>query len=374
MSTRFLANIKINNNNQKRKSLNYIAFIKFMAMIKIIKWHIYSWKKRKFDYGARMCEFLFIASGFLVGYNHYNRNMPSDYETSIKYTYKHLRTFYPLECFNIIYGFYRKHHKHFNLTDFEILLSNFFLIKPWSRHTGLVQYFTGISWFLSDLLFCYFLVPFLLKGINQIKKSLILFLIVSCIRISIEEIVHNGGINLFDADFHRGPFIRLLEFYLGMLLIPTFYLFKNNFDIFTKSFSLKIFFTFIQISFPSISYFIMLKYNDKLYRCYFVLIFCVFIFIISNDYGYLSNIFAHKLFVKIMSCQMEIYLIQNTMNNIIDDFQKTMQFSVQLNSELKFLSKLIIIFIAGYLYKILLKEKLANFMDKLILKFKKLFL
>jgi len=172
MFLKHLQHINTNNKNLKRKTLHYIALMKFIAMIKIIKWHIYSWKKREFDYGARMCEFLFISSGFLVGYNYYERIMPCDYETSFKYTYKHLRTFYPLECFNIIYGFYRKHHKHFNLTELEILLSNFLMIKPWSRHTYLVQYFTGISWFLSDLLFCYFLVPFLLKGIKQIKKSL----------------------------------------------------------------------------------------------------------------------------------------------------------------------------------------------------------
>ena len=246
MLTKFIISTKTktntNNKNQKNKTLNYIALMKFIAMIKIIKWHIYSWKKKKFDYGARMCEFLFITSGFLVGYNHYQKNMPCDYETSFKYTYKHLRTFYPLDCFNIIYGFYRKHHKHFNLTELEILVSNFLLIKTWSRHTHFVLYFTGISWFLSDLLFCYFLVPLLLKGIKQIKTSLILFFIISFIRISIEEIIHNGGLNIFDTDFHRGPFIRLLEFYLGMLLIPTFYLFKNNLDNFINSYSLKLVF------------------------------------------------------------------------------------------------------------------------------------
>ena len=72
--------------NGKRKALNYIAFIKFLAMIKIIKWHIYKWDNKPIDYGARMCEILFISSGFLVGYNHYEKNMPCDYETSFKYT------------------------------------------------------------------------------------------------------------------------------------------------------------------------------------------------------------------------------------------------------------------------------------------------
>ena len=77
---------KIKINTEKRKPLNYIAAIKFLAMIKIIKWHVIVWKEKPIDWGARMCEILFIASGFLVGYNHYQRNMQSDYTTSFKYS------------------------------------------------------------------------------------------------------------------------------------------------------------------------------------------------------------------------------------------------------------------------------------------------
>ena len=221
-----------NKKNEKRKSLNYIAFIKFVSMIKIIKWHLYHWKKIQIHYGSRMCEYLFVSSGFLVGYNHYQKNMTCDYETSFKYAYKHIRTFYPLDCFNIIYGIYRRGTKQFSLTHLEILLSNFLMILCWSRHRKIAHYFTGISWFISDLCFCYLLVPLLLKGIKNIKNSLIIFILVSSLRIAIEELLLNGAINMFDVDFHRGPFIRLLEFYMGMLLIPSFFLFKNFFDIY----------------------------------------------------------------------------------------------------------------------------------------------
>ena len=44
----------IKNVFERRKKLNYIAFIKFLSMIKIIKWHIYKWQLKQIDYGARM--------------------------------------------------------------------------------------------------------------------------------------------------------------------------------------------------------------------------------------------------------------------------------------------------------------------------------
>lgn len=149
-------------------------------MIKIIKWHVIKWKSKPIDYGSRMCEILFISSGFLVGYNHYKRNMSCDYEESFKYVYKHLRNFYPLLFINTIYGFCNYKRKIVNrITEIAILISNLLMINSWGRHSVLVSCFNDISWFLSALIFCYFLVPVLLQGIKKIKNSLKLFLLVS---------------------------------------------------------------------------------------------------------------------------------------------------------------------------------------------------
>ena len=56
-----------NNNDVKKKRreiLNYLSFIKFWAMILIIRLHILIVKKHRINYGARMCEFLFIEIKF----------------------------------------------------------------------------------------------------------------------------------------------------------------------------------------------------------------------------------------------------------------------------------------------------------------------
>jgi peptidoglycan/LPS O-acetylase OafA/YrhL len=97
----------VNKKEEKREVLNYISLLKYWSMILIIRMHIYEWKQRKIDYGARMCEFLFVSSGFLVGYNYYKRTMQPTYYISCKYTYKHLRSFYPLHIINSLYCIYR---------------------------------------------------------------------------------------------------------------------------------------------------------------------------------------------------------------------------------------------------------------------------
>ena len=356
---------------ERRRKLYYIALIKFLAMIKIIKWHVIIWTKKPIDYGARMCEILFISSGFLVGYNYYSHPLPCTYVSSVKYVYKHLRSFYPLEMINTLYGFFLYKGKSFNLTEIEILISNLLLMKSWSRFSQLASCFNGISWFLSALIFCYFLTPILLKAIEKWKSSLILFFLISALRISIEEFINKGALNMFDVHFHRGPIIRLLEFFLGLLMIPTYFSLKSKINKFENNKWFKIIFTFIQIFLFICSYYLMLIYNNILSRCYFVLIFCVFIFISGFDYGYLSDCISNRICQDIMSCQMEMYLLQNTINHITNTISNYLNCHISLNTEIEFLLKLVIIFIIGFFYRKFAKETFSRYFDSLIFKIKK---
>ena len=323
----------------------------------------------KIDYGARMCEILFISSGFLVGYNYYKRRMPDTFNTSFKYVYKHLRTFYPLEVINVMYGVYKYKNK-FGRSEVEIFILNILIMKTWSRHSRIVGCFSGVSWFLSALMFCYLLTPFLLGGIKNIKNSLILFVIVAFIRIEIEEFITKGSINILDIHFHRGPVIRCMEFFLGMLTIPSFFKLKKYFDKIKYNYCIKqlifVIFTIIQLLLPILLYIIMVKYNSVLHRCYYVLIFCIFIFVFGYDYGYLSNLISMKYSKIIMSCQMEMYLIHFSLNNIIEKIMKYNKWKFPSNIEYVFIIKVIIIFIIAFIYKSLLKEKLALIMDLIV--------
>jgi peptidoglycan/LPS O-acetylase OafA/YrhL len=363
-------------NKKRRDPLNYIAVMKFWAMIIIIRWHVYQWKqprKYRIYYGARMCEFLFISSGFLVGYNYYKRPMPATYYASFKYAYKHLRNFYPLHILNSIYLIYIRVYidkRKFTLTDYEMLIFNFLLVKVWSNDPKFGIGFNGISWFINVQLYLYFLSPFLLVGIQNVKNSLIIFGLVTFTRLGIEILIRKGALNFLDFNFHYGPVIRLLEFYLGMLMIPLFDKIKFLLDKIKNSIFMKYFFTIIQSIIPIIIYYIMLKYN-YLYRCYFVLIFCPFTFLISLDYGYLSNINNNKICKKIMSCQMEMYLLQSQLNNTLRLILKN---HWPNNRELTFSIKVGFIFLISYIYKKLFRDKFAIFMDKIIDILQKIFI
>ena len=192
-------------NEKRRQTLNYISFIKFWAMILIIRWHLY-YRKFRINYGVRMCEFLFVSSGFLVGYNYYKKAMPATFYNSWKYAYKHLKTFYPLHIINSFYSIFTYKGK-FNLTYYEKLIFNCLLVKVY------VMGFNNISWFISVLLLCYFLSPLFLGGIGNINNSLIIFSLVVFIRAGIELLIKNGAENILSINFHFNHVIKLMEFH-----------------------------------------------------------------------------------------------------------------------------------------------------------------
>jgi peptidoglycan/LPS O-acetylase OafA/YrhL len=294
--------------------------------------------------------------------------MPATYEASFKYAYKHLRLFYPLHFINSIYCLFHL-NVEFNLTNYQMLIFNFLLVKVWSRNLNYGMGFNGISWFISVLLFLYFLSPFLLQGIKSIKNSLILFIFVAISRLGIGLLIKNGALNFMDFNFHRGPIIRAMDFYLGMLVIPLFFKIKDFLDIAQRQLCVRCFFTIIQLLFPFVIYNIMLKYN-YLDRMYFVFIFVASTFIIGFDYGYISKIIKTKVCKEIMSCQMELYLLHPNSSSII---VKIMKNHMPKNNELIFLIKFIFIYINSYAYKKYCRDKLAKLMDKIVDLFKIIF-
>ena len=366
-------------NKKKRDYLKYISFIKFIAVIIIIKWHKVRYIKWGFHVGGRMVEILFISSGFLVGYNYFNFQINSTYEYSFKYTYKHLRVFYPLYIINLIISLIQNkiksnyvNKKHFSFLDnIQIILIKITLLQTWSKYINSI--FNEATWFLSILIQSYFLSPFLLKGIKNIKISTTLFIIVALTRVLVEYFVKNGEINFFQTHLYFGPIIRLLEFYLGMLMIPLFFYIKIRLDqIVIYKRILKVFYTIIQIIVPIQQYLIMRKYKNS-YSCYHVIYCCIFIFVIAFDYGYLSNIINNKILDKLKSCQYEVYILQSKLDIFFTKFFSLKFKKNPLYIEILFHLKLTLIFLISYNYKIFLKEKFAKMMDNLILLISKLF-
>lgn len=251
------------------------------------------------------------------------------------------------------------------MTYVELLLINLLLIANWSSHRKIARFYFPISWFLDNIFYCYFFSPFFLCTINNLKNSIKIFIYVALARVLAEEFFIRKAFNVFDTHIHCGPIIRIMEFYMGMQLIPLYFQIKFHLDKFKNNFIFKIFITIIQIVFPIYLYYIMVKYDKILLRCYFVLIMCIYIFIISYDYGYLSNLMEIKIIKLIMSAQLEMYLMQMNVHLTFDRYFRKI-YTDKKSGLFYYYIKLMTICIIAFLYRILYRDKLSKLMDKIV--------
>ena len=116
----------------------------------------------------------FVVSGFLVSYNYSNKMVPATWNESCLYVKKKLSKMWSLHfvAFFICLSLMPISDIFSMRTAFEALI-NLFLLQSWSIDSRTFFSFNGTSWFLSSILFCYFLSPFLLKTANTRRRAVI---------------------------------------------------------------------------------------------------------------------------------------------------------------------------------------------------------
>lgn len=337
-----------------QKRLFGLSGWKFLAMIMIVWWHL-GIPSGKIDWGARMCEFLFVSSGFLVGYNYYYKGMPDTRRYSFKYVFDKLSKVYPLHLLTTIF-FVILTIKNFQISDIPSWLSNLFLLQAWQINKDVII-FNGVSWFLSALMFCYFLTPFFLRLVRNIKHSLVLLLLVATVRVSIEAF-QIFGLADYVFSMHYSPLIRVLEFFMGMLLIPYYFKLKKRIK---KQENKKWFIavvSIIEILIICITIFFMYIFNSLWLRAFYVIWFCILVFILGFDYGITSKIMSCKLAQKVVNLQLEAFMLQYIAGYIIDKSFQIM--NINTHFFWVFILKLAVLLVMAFIYQRFVSRKMAD--------------
>ena len=264
------------------------------------------------DLGARMCELFFIISGFLVGYKYLNNKSDQTKHTwndSINYVKKKVKAVLPLHIICALTYLFLFVKNIFSWNTLITLAINLSLMQAWFPKKAVFFSLNGASWFLSALMFCYFLSPLLTMTLkNKPRKLVIIFVIVALIRIAMEliQVMYPGKYS--NMPMHVFPPIRALEFYLGMLITPLFLKLREQIN---KMSEKKSFFIFsgIEILIFALATFACFQFNSAWIRGYYVLMFIPVILIIALGYGILSKMLSLKPFQWFGKIQFVFFIV-----------------------------------------------------------------
>lgn len=165
----------------------------------------------------------FILSGCTISYSNKNKNLMNKSELKTFFIKRFLNIFPLYWLISIIYLFtLGKETLKQNILLFPIEALGFqsFFFNSFNI------FHNGGTWFISCIIICYFLYPYIQLILNQFNiKNLILLLFV-CIAILIITPIN---VNIFQlGSVYYNPFIRLLEFLVGALIISINFDIKNS--------------------------------------------------------------------------------------------------------------------------------------------------
>ena len=353
------------NDAADNKRISSLDGLKAIMMLMIFCWHTPPNPASPIgepaaDLGARACEVLFVASGFLVGYRHYDRLIPAGLRQSWDYVSGKIAKVWPVHfiAFLVISAYLAGSDPYdfFRLSTAWKAVVNLCLMQAWSADPFS---FNSVAWFISALMFCWFMSPLLMSVLKRpLSVTAAAFAGCAALRIALELASENGAF-VFSVDFHVSPVIRCMEFFMGMLMAPAYISLKRaskskaGGGSASRSARIMAVMTAAELLVSSGYIFLMYRMEGRWIRGYFVMAACVLVFTFALNAGALSGFLSLRIFALFAVIQMEFYLFHQVIIRVLGPAMTVISQSVFVQSVILFFITLA----ASALYDLLLEEK-----------------
>ena len=172
----------INNMNmEKKQKIDSLQVLRTFAFLGIFLSHSHIFP----PLGAWGVSVFFILSGFLMSYNYADRKLEFGVLQSLKFSLSKIKRLYLLHVLMTIIAIPYQLYITNNIKELKTigdllakLFLNLTLLQTWIPYMSWYGSFNGVSWFLSVLMFCYFLFPIILHLLWKVNKSLVYIIMV----------------------------------------------------------------------------------------------------------------------------------------------------------------------------------------------------
>lgn len=255
--------------------------------------------------GARLCEFFFVASGFLFYISNSKRSDTNSFPNALHYVRKKVVALYPAHLYGFVAALLRQLLEQPLSVDMLInALLNLGLVQAWVNNENVFFGYNGVSWYISALIFCYFMGFALLNPLRDKNKAFTLLWLIFAIRYGLEAIpIAYPGL-FWSINPHASPLVRVCEFWLGMVAASFFLQIQAKFQD-------KISFWFgslLECGSLLLLIYLLITREGLWLRGAYIIPFCIFVLCFAFDKGVLSAFLSIKPIQWISKYQLEIYL------------------------------------------------------------------
>ena len=294
---------------QNKEHIYSLSGLKVIAIL-LMFWYHSKIPNPDISMGSRLCEIFFVCSGFLVFYNNARKISTPTWKDSVCYWLKKVCAMYPLHIFGFLIACLLVVRSINGALLFKAILNLSFL-NVWSSNPDVAMCFNGLSWFLSVLLFCYFISPLLIWLIKKARNHYVIFGLVFLVRFGIEFVAKHYPDTVFFVLTHTNPVVRGLEFCMGMIVAAIF-LSKEK-----KQLS-KAWGTVVEIITLLVVLGIVIIGEHHLYKAVFIPVFCVLIYVFAHQSGYVSKALSNKAFMWFSGFEFEFFMTHTLFLNIVN--------------------------------------------------------
>ena len=131
--------------------------------------------------GAWGVSIFFILSGFVIMLRYHEIEIPCSPRSNLCFAFKCIKKIYPLHIFMMVIVILRDYIQ-FGIFDMNIpkLIANLLLLSSWFPQSLGLGCYNGVAWFLSSIMFSYFMFPVFMKifkGSKHINPVAIILLV-----------------------------------------------------------------------------------------------------------------------------------------------------------------------------------------------------
>ncbi len=293
--------------------IDVLTSLRFVAIL-LIYFHHLSYPG---GLGPAAVTFFFVLSGFIIAYGSSGKFLSLDLNEFKGFYIRRLSRVYPLHILTFLASIPLIFITNFKTSLLATLL-NVFLLQSFFPIGMQVFSFNALSWFLSDIVFFYFLTPFLLLGLHKIqareKKTilLMLFLIVFACEVLFAYVVKNNTESYSTGWWfiYISPWVRIFDYSAGLIAGLIFISIKID----SRSSTIKLLFSILEVMAlaifaGSMYYSRLVPYGSLIYSAYYVPFSAILVFVYAFQKGRLSWLLSRNVFTYLGGLSFTFYML-----------------------------------------------------------------